>query len=344
MSILANTGAVQPWSTHKIRYSYTGREWDNDTKLNHFRARTYEPKLGRFLSRDPLGYVDGKSLYRGYFGLRGMDPFGFTSWRTTVVGKTFIADIDKFGGIGIDPTFFLYESGNLGEAFGGVYVYIPGAEISFLIPYPSDWFRGIATDLLFNLKEDPLNDAKDGKYRLYSHLALEFSCCKGNLEIDTSKPRVDLDGGAEISIPGHYALGTHNYGFLVGTTLTMVWVPEIPIVFGTIDMDKFYYERIDQSSMRFSYRVFGRPNILAEPSFQLVKSRRSRYIWHHVEVLVSCDGDKGFHSTRFIDVSAFPSHRLWTNGNFQDERMQGPVSLLWKSKPDELEFVIGRLN
>ena len=28
------------------------------------------------MSRDPLGYVDGMSLYRGYFGVRGVDPSG----------------------------------------------------------------------------------------------------------------------------------------------------------------------------------------------------------------------------------------------------------------------------
>ncbi len=32
--------------------------------------------LGRFVSRDTLGYVDGMSLYAGYFAVRGIDPFG----------------------------------------------------------------------------------------------------------------------------------------------------------------------------------------------------------------------------------------------------------------------------
>ncbi|HMO16361.1 MAG TPA: RHS repeat-associated core domain-containing protein, partial [Pirellulaceae bacterium] len=55
---------------------YTGREWDNDTQLYHFRARWYSPHLGRFVSRDTLGYVDGMSLYAGYFAVRGRDPWG----------------------------------------------------------------------------------------------------------------------------------------------------------------------------------------------------------------------------------------------------------------------------
>jgi len=42
----------------------------------YFRARYYDPQLGEFISRDPLGYVDGMSLYRGYFVPTNADPFG----------------------------------------------------------------------------------------------------------------------------------------------------------------------------------------------------------------------------------------------------------------------------
>lgn len=36
-------------------YAYTGREWDPEINLHYYRARYYEPKVGRFLSEDPLG-------------------------------------------------------------------------------------------------------------------------------------------------------------------------------------------------------------------------------------------------------------------------------------------------
>ena len=42
----------------------------------YFRARYYSPQLGQFISRDPLGYVDGMSQYRAYFVPNGMDPRG----------------------------------------------------------------------------------------------------------------------------------------------------------------------------------------------------------------------------------------------------------------------------
>ncbi|MBF0480011.1 MAG: RHS repeat protein, partial [Candidatus Omnitrophica bacterium] len=44
------------------RFMFTGREYDSETGLYHYRARTYSPKLGRFLQRDPLGYWDSMNL------------------------------------------------------------------------------------------------------------------------------------------------------------------------------------------------------------------------------------------------------------------------------------------
>ena len=47
-----------------------------ESVLYYFRARNYSAQLGRFISRDPLGFVDGMSLYRAYFVPGGFDPFG----------------------------------------------------------------------------------------------------------------------------------------------------------------------------------------------------------------------------------------------------------------------------
>ena len=76
LGIYAANGTVRSSSTYANRYTYTGREWDGELRLYHFRARWYDSATGGFVSRDPLGYVDGMSLYRGYFGVRGVDPSG----------------------------------------------------------------------------------------------------------------------------------------------------------------------------------------------------------------------------------------------------------------------------
>ena len=41
-------------------------------------GRYYNTENGRFISREPLGYVDGMSLYNAYFAERfGVDPMGY---------------------------------------------------------------------------------------------------------------------------------------------------------------------------------------------------------------------------------------------------------------------------
>ena len=42
---------------------FTGREYDAETGLYYYRARTMHPGLGRFIQHDPLMYVDGMSMY-----------------------------------------------------------------------------------------------------------------------------------------------------------------------------------------------------------------------------------------------------------------------------------------
>ena len=63
------------------RYRYTGMERDEETGLEYHSARYYLPWLGRWLSADPGGLVDGGNLYRyarnstvAFTDTRGTDP------------------------------------------------------------------------------------------------------------------------------------------------------------------------------------------------------------------------------------------------------------------------------
>ncbi|HQA91328.1 MAG TPA: RHS repeat-associated core domain-containing protein [Sedimentisphaerales bacterium] len=49
---------------HPNRFLFTGREFDTETGLYYYRARYYNPTLGRFLQTDPIGYGDGINWYR----------------------------------------------------------------------------------------------------------------------------------------------------------------------------------------------------------------------------------------------------------------------------------------
>lgn len=64
-------------SAYANPYAYTGRQHDAESGLYEYRNRYYEPRVGRFVSRDPIGYTDGYSLYAAYFSMHmGLDPFG----------------------------------------------------------------------------------------------------------------------------------------------------------------------------------------------------------------------------------------------------------------------------
>ncbi len=44
-------------------YTYTGREWDAETGLYYYRARYYDPQVGRFITPDPVGQAADITLY-----------------------------------------------------------------------------------------------------------------------------------------------------------------------------------------------------------------------------------------------------------------------------------------
>ncbi|MCE9552182.1 MAG: RHS repeat-associated core domain-containing protein [Planctomycetes bacterium] len=60
-------------------FAYTGRERDEETGLHFYRARYFDPVVGRFISEDPIGFeAEDANLYRYVFNesLNSTDPLG----------------------------------------------------------------------------------------------------------------------------------------------------------------------------------------------------------------------------------------------------------------------------
>ncbi len=82
-------------------YSFTGREWDSEASLYYYRSRYYNRKIGRFISKDPIGFIGGLNLYR-YVGnnpINFRDPYGLNQelygWISNFTQEAFTSTIEN---------------------------------------------------------------------------------------------------------------------------------------------------------------------------------------------------------------------------------------------------------
>jgi len=101
---------------------YIGRRFDASIDSYDFRARAYDPRLGRFLQRDPAGTVDGSNLYR--YG--GDNPLTYTDPTGTVRQQ-----------VSADVSYSHRDIASTNYTLKGRY------------EYPDDLTLGFATDLPF---------------------------------------------------------------------------------------------------------------------------------------------------------------------------------------------------
>ncbi|XP_052864247.1 uncharacterized protein LOC128270862 [Anopheles cruzii] len=69
----------------QLDYRYTGKEWDEETRLYDFHARLYDPELGRFFQMDPKEQYASPYVYTGNSPISLVDPDGQFAFIVAVV-------------------------------------------------------------------------------------------------------------------------------------------------------------------------------------------------------------------------------------------------------------------
>lgn len=169
-----------------------------------------------------------------------------------------------------------------------------------------------ATDLA--MSENPLTDARDKRYRLFSARTFAVTCQDGRL-VSIIPSALDTDVGTEC----------------IPRTRACLQPPALTIsgVSGRIS---------GPNTFEFSWTARGRPHLAAEPAFQGVCPRTSRYIWHTVSGRIDCSTGEPRVTVRLVG-SQFPSHRVFVNGVAVSTVPQHGFGRLWVSAPSELTRV-----
>lgn len=154
-----------------------------------------------------------------------------------------------------------------------------------------------ATDAAFN--EDPRVPSKNSVYRLFSQCRFDVSY---DPKVGVSKvvaSKLETDVGLE--------------GPLRPPAMTVTPV--------TLKVETGH-------KVSFTWFGKGRPHKLAEPAFQIVRPRTSKYIWHRVGGVISVKNDD-VHFDVFLTGSRFPSHRVFLDKKIVAYRKQDVFSALW---------------
>jgi RHS repeat-associated protein len=194
------------------RYRYTGRERDEESGLSYHGARYYAPWLGRWISPDPAGLVDGPNQYRYVRNnpLRWTDPSGHQPAPDPNAPSTFVGGgITISGGkVRVGPTMPVPTTAcdELNPACKGLTFTLPGLEPAKPPPPPEpEPSSSSATDTTDTTKS-PLSGTKTWAPPVPAYLWR-----KTNPRVDPSPPDLGFkpkSPNATFS-PGEHALGEY---------------------------------------------------------------------------------------------------------------------------------------
>jgi RHS repeat-associated protein len=74
---------VSQTGTTKTPLGFQGKYYDQESGLNYFYHRYYNPTIGRFISEDPIGYFGSHDFYNFVYNspLNNIDPYGLATFK-----------------------------------------------------------------------------------------------------------------------------------------------------------------------------------------------------------------------------------------------------------------------
>jgi len=188
---LEGTGTVNQYSPQR---SYTGREPDSATGLIYYRARWFDPNLGRFISEDPIGFAAGDanlSRYVGNSSPNATDPSGLDDRNSPHIGmfpttNSTATQDSKFQAprskIVTDPdgNWWIEDPNN------GHPVCRPAPQINVqvraFVPDDQVWFIGEAVTLKGDNRG--VSQTPDDRFRIYNGIVLDPNDPRNGIPID----------------------------------------------------------------------------------------------------------------------------------------------------------------
>jgi len=121
-NITPSGGITQP-------FTYTAREYDSETGLYFYRARYYDPKAGRFITKDPISFAGGDVNLYGYVKnnpVNKTDPHGLKNWGNAI-GQALDGPVGNALGYGADTIGMAMDASGDWGYYGGAVIGAAGA-------------------------------------------------------------------------------------------------------------------------------------------------------------------------------------------------------------------------
>ena len=91
-------GVIMSRKSYELPFGFAGGLHDQDTNLVHFGARDYDPEVGRWITKDPIGFGGGDTNLYGYVAgdpVNFVDPSGLSEQDVTKISNIFNQTIIK---------------------------------------------------------------------------------------------------------------------------------------------------------------------------------------------------------------------------------------------------------